>query len=110
VASDFNDETLKDKALQAIVPTVEMQPVADQPQHESYLDVWLEDGEHLHAETKHFLGHPANPMSEADMRAKFVSLVEPVFGKGRCNELYETLTRFEKPGSLMRVMDLTAAA
>lgn len=108
VAPDFNDEILKDKAVQAIVPTVEMQPVADQPNHECYLDVWLADGERLHAETKHFLGHPANPMSEGDMRAKFASLVQPVFGEGRCNELYETLASFEKPGALKRVVELTA--
>jgi 2-methylcitrate dehydratase PrpD len=108
VASDFNYETLQDRAVQAIVPTVEMQPVADQPQHESYLDVWLEDGEHLHAETRHFLGHPLNPMSTADIRAKFVSLVQPVFGQARCDELYETLLHFEQPGSLQRTMNLTA--
>jgi 2-methylcitrate dehydratase PrpD len=108
VASDFNDATLRDQRVQAIVPMVEMQPVADQPQHEAYLDVWLEDGDHLHAETKHVLGHPANPMPEPTLRAKFVSLIEPVFGKRRCKELYETLTHFERPGSLARVSELTA--
>jgi len=108
VASDFNDATLKDEAVQAIVPTVEMKAVADQPNQECYLDVWLEDGEHLHAETKHFLGHPANPMSEGDIHAKFVSLVDPVFGESRSKALYETLASFDKPGSLQRVMDLTA--
>jgi 2-methylcitrate dehydratase PrpD len=109
VATDFNYDTLKDPTVQAIVPMVEMQPVDDQPQHESYLDVWLEDGEHLHAETRHYLGHPANPMSEADLRAKFASLVEPIFGKRRAAELFETLAQFEKPGSLQRVVALTAA-
>jgi 2-methylcitrate dehydratase PrpD len=108
VATDFNDETLRDRRVRAIVPKVEMLPIADQPQHEAYLDVWLEDGDHLQAETKFVLGHPANPMSEPDLRAKFASLVEPVFGKRRCNELYETLTHFERPGSLARVSDLTA--
>jgi 2-methylcitrate dehydratase PrpD len=110
VATDFSDDTLRDQKVQAIVPKVEMQPVADQPQHEAYLDVWLEDGEHLKAETKYVLGHPDNPMSDADLRAKFASLVEPVFGKRRCNELYDTLTHFERPGSLQRVVELTAAA
>jgi len=108
VASDFTDDILHDEAVQAIVPTVEMQPVADQPNHECYLDVWLADGEHLYAETKVVLGHPANPMSQEHLRAKFISLVQPVFGSDRCRDLYETLASFEKPGSLKRTMELTA--
>ena len=108
VATDFTDATLSDQHVQAIVPRIEMLPIADQSQQEAYLDVLLEGGEHLHAETKYMLGHPANPMSESDLRAKFASLVEPVFGKRRSNELYETLTHFERPGSLARVSDLTA--
>lgn len=110
VASDFNEETLLDPTVRAIEPTVEMQAVADQPQHESYLDVWLEDGEHLHAETKRFLGHPANPMTQADHRAKFSSLVEPIFGASRASALYDTLLQFERPGALRRLNELTAEA
>ena len=110
VASDFNEATLNDPMVQAIVPTVEMQAIADQPQHESYLDVWLENGEHLHAETKRFLGHPANPMTQADHRAKFASLVEPVFGAHRMSALYDTLSRFEQPGSLQRLNALSAGS
>ena len=108
VASDFNYDTLADPKVAQIVPTVEMQPVADQPQSESYLDVWLEDGEHLHAETKFFLGHPKNPMSVDDMHAKFASLVDPIFGKSRSDELFDTLMSFDRPGSLKRVVELTA--
>lgn len=103
VAADFCDTTLRDPAVRAILPKVELLPQRDQPQFEAYVDVWLEDGTHLQAETKHFLGHPDNPMSEAQVAGKFLSLVAPRLGEAQADELLALLRAFDRPGQLARV-------
>lgn len=106
--SDFAPSTLADADVAAIVPLVEMQPVETQPQYEAYLDVHLQDGTALRAETNIFLGHPDNPMTD-DMRdAKFLSLAEPVLGRERAGDLLATLRAFAAPGALAKVSALTA--
>lgn len=107
-APDFNPNTLKDKSVAEIVPVVELVPVDAQPQHEAYLDVWMEDGEHLQAVTEIVIGHPKNPMSWDDMHTKFTALVKPVMGADKAEQLYQALRQFEKPGTLKTVFDLLA--
>jgi 2-methylcitrate dehydratase PrpD len=105
-APDFSYETLKDESVTQIVPLVECEVVEDQPQGESHLDVWLEDGEHLHADTQIVIGHPDNPMSWDDMHAKFIALVKPVIGAERGEELYGIARGLDQPGSLGRLLGL----
>lgn len=107
-AADFNEQTLRDPAVQAILPNVELLPQRDQPQFEAYLDVWLDDGSHLRSETKTFLGHPDNPMSQQQTLAKFMSLVEPVLGEKKAERLLDVLGRFETSGALRETMGLLA--
>jgi 2-methylcitrate dehydratase PrpD len=107
-ATDFSAERLRDPSVMEIVPTVELEGVEGQPQHDAHLDVYLESGEHLHADTALFLGHPDNPMTWDDARSKFEGVVEPVLGADRCAALYEKLRGFDEPGSLRSVMALLA--
>lgn len=102
-APDFNDDTLKDQAVTRIVPVVECEVVDAFPHGESHLDVWMEDGEHLHAETKILIGHPDNPMTWDDMQAKFMALVRPVVGADRGADLYALMRGLDAPGALARV-------
>jgi 2-methylcitrate dehydratase PrpD len=108
VAPDFCDATLRDKSVAQIVPTVELVPVDDQPQHQAYLDVWMEDGEHLQAVTTIVIGHPDNPMSWEDMHTKFTALVRPIMGEQKSEQLYQALRQVEKPGTLKTVFGLLA--
>lgn len=105
-ASDFNPSRFSDRDVMDIVPTVELEGVDGQPQHEAHLDVWLESGEHLSADTALFLGHPDNPMTWEDTRAKFEGLVEPVLGASATATLYERLRGFDRPGALREVVSL----
>ena len=107
-APDFNENTLKDKSVTEIVPVVELVPVDAQPQHEAYLDVWMEDGEHLQATTEIVIGHPKNPMSWDDMHTKFTALVKPVMGAEKAEQLYQAMRKFEQPGSLKTIFALLA--
>ena len=105
-APDFSEATLRDESVTQIVPLVECEVVDDQAQGESHLDVWMEDGEHLHADTEIVIGHPDNPMSWDDMHAKYSALVNPVIGAQKCEQLYALLRRFDTPGTLREVLTL----
>ena len=91
-----------------VVPLVELEADDKQPNYEAHLDVWLEDGEQLHADTDIVRGHPDNPLTWDDLRTKFEGLVEPVLGKDRTAELYETARSFGAPGSMATLSRLLA--
>ena len=99
---------LRDAKVAAIVPTVEVVPVEMQPQNEAYLDVWLDDGTHLQAQTDFVIGHPKNPMSWDDMHTKYTALVTPVMGGDKGEALYRALRSFDAPGALQQVYALLA--
>ena len=108
VQTDFVDATMRDPAVANLVPLVKLEPVQDQPPYRAYLDVTLDNGEHVKAHTDIVMGHPDNPMSWDALRAKFEGLVEPVMGKAKTAELFEAARGFGPPGSLAKLSDLLA--
>lgn len=108
VSSDFNDATMRDTAVMEVVPVVKLEAVPGQAPHSAWLDVTLEGGERLQAQTDVVMGHPDNPMTWDALRAKFEGLVEPLLGRGRTAELYEAARAFGPPGSLARLSSLLA--
>jgi 2-methylcitrate dehydratase PrpD len=105
VYSDFVDEAMRDSAVMAIVPNVKLEAVEGQAPHSAHLDVYLEDGTHLHGDTDIVRGHPDNPLSWDEMRAKFKGLVEPKLGM-KTEELFEAARDFGAPGSMARLSAL----
>jgi len=99
---------MRDPAVASLVPLVKLEPVQDQPPYRAYLDVTLDNGEHVKAHTDIVMGHPDNPMSWDALRAKFEGLVEPIMGKTKTAELFEAARGFGPPGSLKRLSDLLA--
>jgi len=110
VASDFNEATMRDAAVMQVVPVVELEAVQGQSLHAAHLDVYLDGGEHLHADTDIVLGHPENPMRWDDLRIKFQGLVEPVLGSPKTQRLYAALRNFDQRGSLREAMALLTGA
>ena len=108
VQTDFVDATMRDPAVANLVPLVKLEAVADQPPYRAYLDVTLDNGEHVKAHTDIVMGHPDNPMSWDALRAKFEGLVEPILGKAKTAELFEAARGFGPPGSLARLSELLA--
>jgi 2-methylcitrate dehydratase PrpD len=108
VASDFTDDKMRDASVMDVVPLVELEAVQNQPPHSAHLDVYLADGEHLHADTDIVIGHPDNPMSWDDLRVKFEGLVTPVIGAQKTNALFDTARHFEQPGSIRKISALLA--
>jgi len=89
---------------------VELEVVQGQSPHSAHLDVYLEGGERLHADTDIVIGHPDNPMQWEDLHTKFLGLAEPVLGSAEAEELYGLLREFERPGTLPKVMRLLSGA
>ena len=108
VATDFTDAAFLDESVTQLLPRIEIEVVQDQAQYAAHMDVYLEDGACLHEDTAIVLGHADNPMSEADFRAKFEGLVEPVLGLPKTSELYALLDNFEHAGNFDKVMSLVA--
>jgi len=108
VASDFGADKMRDPAVMEVVPVVKLEAVQGQAPHSAHLDVFLEGGERLHADTDVVIGHPDNPMSWDDLRAKFEGLVQPVLGAARASALYEAAREFDRPGSLPEITSLLA--
>lgn len=99
---------MRDSAVRELVPLVTLEPIQTQAPHAAHLDVYLADGERLHADTEIVRGHFENPMTWEDLRGKFEGLVEPVLGKHKTAELYEVARGFGEPGSLKRMMEILA--
>ena len=81
--ADFTDSTVKDAALQSVLPKVVLVPVSDMALTAATLEVDLQDGTALRAHTPLALGNPGRAMNWDDMQAKFMSLAEPVIGSVR---------------------------
>ncbi len=108
VYTDFVDATMQDAKVMEIVPVVELEAIHGQAPHSAHLDVYLEGGEHLHADTAIVTGHPDNPMSWDDLYVKFSGLVEPVLGTATGDAIFDCLRNFDRPGSLANAMPLLA--
>ena len=105
-ASDFNDATMRDASVMEVVPIVALEAVHGQAPHAAHLDVFLDGGERLHADTDIVIGHPDNPMSWEDLRTRFDGRFEPILGPQKTAMLCETARRFDQPGSLRKITDL----
>lgn len=66
----------------------------------------LHDGRELSAQVEHPRGHPKNPMTLADIEAKFRSLAEGIFEPHECDRVRDLVGRLE---TLSDVRELTAA-
>ncbi|WP_312686376.1 MmgE/PrpD family protein [Kosakonia sp.] len=106
--TDFTQATVDDPQPRALLPLLEVEAVDGQSASSAFIDVWLEDGEVLHAQTDVYRGHAQNPLSDQELRDKFDALTIPVLGAARSAALYDAAFHFERPGSLARITGLLA--
>ena len=106
--TDFNQQTVDDPAARALLARLEIEAVDGQSASSAFISVWLEDGEVLHAHTDVYRGHPQNPLTDAELRAKFDDLTVPVLGAARSDALYQAAAHFERPGTLAQISALLA--
>ncbi|MCC6531256.1 MAG: MmgE/PrpD family protein [Burkholderiales bacterium] len=70
----------------------------------------LADGRKLVSQVDYPKGSIQNPMSDAELRAKFDSLAAPVLGEKRSAQLAEMVQAIERCDNVRRLMQLTAPA
>lgn len=85
---DMDTETaVRDPALMAFQDKVEavLNPTIDSDGTE--VTVTMNDGTKHHCVIEHCIGSQTNPMTDADLEAKFVAMSDPVIGPARTREL-----------------------
>jgi 2-methylcitrate dehydratase len=71
----------------------------------SRVEIELNDGTVVHGAAKPFPGHPKNPFSDDELRAKIVENAEPIMGKAAVEKLVKYLLAIETAAN---IKDLTA--
>jgi 2-methylcitrate dehydratase PrpD len=102
--ADFSAAMLADPAIADLVPRISVEPVVGQPPYEAHVDVYLQDGDHLHADTEILKGHPNNPLSWQDLQDKFGGLIAPVLGTRTAEDLFGVARQIDRRGALAEVM------
>lgn len=106
--SDFVDATLEDRSVTELLDRIKVEPVVGQPPAEAHIEVALEDGQVLKATTKVVRGHPDNPLSWDELRAKFEAMLSPLFSSSEVDELYGAAREIDNPEALDIVSRITA--
>jgi 2-methylcitrate dehydratase len=70
--------------------------------------VTLDDGRTLEKEVEFPRGHAHNPMTDAEVERKFQSIVEPVYGKDRTQQILDRCWNLEKVTDVTGLLNLFA--
>jgi 2-methylcitrate dehydratase PrpD len=89
---EYTDEVVNRPEVLAL--RAKVNAVVDDSIHEASADVRIRttDGRELHVFVEHAIGSTERPMSEAQLRAKFIGQAEPVLGAGKAAAAW-TLSR-----------------
>ena len=97
----FTPQRYRDKVILALTDKIRM---AEDPEYTASFpgsmncrfEITLKSGAALVVHQENPKGHPANAMTDRDLNAKFMQLVEPILGSGRSHELLDVLWRLEQ--------------
>jgi 2-methylcitrate dehydratase PrpD len=105
---DFDDAALADPAAHAMMARIDL--ILDPTAHGERQTVEIEtrDGRRLHARVEDPRGHWDNPLSDGELRAKFLGLAEPVLGADAARAV-ELVGELERPGVLAALLALLRA-
>ena len=72
------------------------------------VSIMLTDGRKLESAMMKAVGDPEDPISDADLHAKFLSLAAPVLGKARAGQLLEACKGLWDAGSVSELVELVS--
>jgi len=78
---DYELGTLCSELVQGLLPRIEVVPTEGRKMIDACVEAKLTDGEILSVDVPLARGHPGRPLLEAELEAKFMSLVAPVLGR-----------------------------
>jgi 2-methylcitrate dehydratase len=108
---DFTEARIADPAVRALMQKISVRAAADltaawPAAYPFRITVTTTDGERLVREVHYAKGHPNNPLSDAEVGAKFMKLATPVLGEERSAAALSRLWQLEKFRSVRGVLDL----
>jgi 2-methylcitrate dehydratase PrpD len=105
----FTDEKVRRPQVMALRDRVAPTADSDLSHTEAIATAFLKNGtsfrEHVTAAT----GTPENPISDAELRGKFLDLVEPIIGLSTGERLADTIGRLETLDSIGELLPLTVS-
>jgi len=105
----YADRKLKDPQLVRLMQATKITTDPSLPRGVSCrMTVATKDGRRLQSQVDYPKGSIQNPMSDAELQAKFTSLAAPVVGKDRAEAIVELVDKIEHCGDLGKLMRLTA--
>jgi 2-methylcitrate dehydratase PrpD len=104
---DFNDQNARSPVIAALRDRVAATVDSSIKEEQVRATVTLKDGRTLEKFIEHVVGSLARPMSDADLEAKFMGLVEDVLPAAQARRLMDLCWRIE---SLPNAAELAAAA
>lgn len=107
---EFSPAALADPAARALMARMEL--VVDPAAHgeRQTVEVETRDGRRLTSRVELPLGHWDNPLSDADLQAKFLRLAGAALGAARAAKAAALVARVEQPDALRRLLALLRAA
>jgi 2-methylcitrate dehydratase PrpD len=106
----FTDEKVRRPEVMALRDRV--QPTADPgvAHTEAIATAVLKDGRRLREHVTAATGTPDNPISDAELRDKFLDLTEPVLGRPGAERLADAVARLETLDNVAELLPLTVRA
>jgi 2-methylcitrate dehydratase PrpD len=85
--AEFSDAVVNDPLVRELRSRVQATVDPSVPEESVRLAAVLKDGRRIDVHVEHAIGSLQRPLSDAQLEAKFRSLVEPVLGAGRASEV-----------------------
>lgn len=105
----FSDRNIRHKAVQRLSALARFETVKDLPRGVSVrVTVRQSGGKSFSAQVDYPKGSIQNPMSDDELRVKFLSLAAPVLGERKARALAEAAMNVEKVASVSDLMKLAA--
>lgn len=105
----YSDRNIRLPEVQRLAQMAAFETVEGMPRGVSVrITVTQEDGRKFTSQVDYPKGSIQNPMSDDELRDKFMSLAGPVLGEGRAAELADKAMNVEQLGSVADLMKLTA--
>ena len=105
--SQFTNERSADASVQALRRLITVKPVVSFRLDQSAATVWTKAGTMFEARIEHATGTVSNPLSDQQLREKFVGNAEPVIGVQRARSVVDMIFRLD---TLADIGDLVRAS
>lgn len=102
---EFTDEALRDPAIRGLMDRVELRVDPDAHGERQTVEIETRDGRWLGDRVETPRGHWDNPVSDDELRAKFLVLATPALGAA-AREAADLVAEVDRPGALARLLDL----